>query len=340
MRARITIFKVLLIVIWLLPVHSWAQEETGNVWLSIFFTGTINATMYWETEPIFQIGDAVTGDLLLAGPGYPVYSFLDQRWKVYFSQPPQLLLKNNATGAAYDVSSGPQWAEGGGQTTVEYLVHEGAGKQFLLKWGYEYLDYGQADSGWSVCGAAFTPEAVYTADWTLVEWWRWGPDATQIIVGSLGEGIHVLVDDCTCMEGYMCNQDPVQWPNGPPDEAGLVALILRLYQQLWLEDPAQGNVDYWRINMLNGTETVQDLLDLLMGDGRYQGRNLNDQEFLETIYEALFGKDIPGDDLLGWLDDLAAGAKSRDEILREILLSDAFQGRCARLGITATPGNI
>ncbi|MBW1711577.1 MAG: DUF4214 domain-containing protein [Deltaproteobacteria bacterium] len=276
----------------------------------------------------------------MPGAGHPVYSFADERWKIFFRQPPNVVINNQSTGTSHTIPPSPQWAEGGGQTLVEYLVIEGVGKQYILDWGYKYLEDGTPNAGHEISGGVFTLEAAAEADFLLVDWWRWGPSFPNILEGAQGFSIHVLVDSCSCMAGYLCDQDPVQWPDGSPDEAGINALISRLYKELWLEDAAQGNIDYWRINLISGEETVQDLLVSLMGDGRYQDRNLTDQQYLETIHRALFGSEIQSQDLQGWLDQLTGGSMTRDDILREILLSDDFMGLCARLGISATPLNV
>ncbi len=331
MRARITILKMLLIVIFFLPIQSWAQEGADDIWLNILFTGTINAVNYFNVDEVFHEGDSITGNLLIAGPGYPVYNRSEDSWKIFFSQPPQILLKNNATGSAHEISAGPQWAEGGGQTVVEYKVFKGSGKQFLIDWGYKYLDHTQFNNGWSVCSAGFSPDALFSYEYVFTTWWREGGIMTQT------EGYGIIMDESNCMEGYLCDRGPDNWPGGPQDLEALETLIVRLYQLLWLEDPARGNIDYWWTSMLKGQETVQDLLNLLLDDPRYLNRNLSNQEYLETIYEALFGKQIHSDDLQGWLGELAGGSKTRTEILNEILLSDDFQGLCARMGISATP---
>ena len=334
MRARITIFKVFLIVIFLFPVQSRAQERNSDIWLSIFFTGTITAVNYFNVDEVFHEGDSVTGTLELMGPGYPVYNSAEDKWKIFFSQPPQILLKNDATGAAHEISAGPQWAEAGGQTVVDYEVKKGSGKLFLIDWGYQYLDHTQFDNGWSVCSAAFSPDAPYSYDYIFTVWFREGGG-----IMNQTESYGILMNDRACTEGYLCDQTSGKWPGGPPDTAALEALIIRLYKLLWLIDPVKGDIDYWWTSMLSGKETVQDLLDLLLDGSMYLNRNLGDQEYLETIYEALFGKDIRSDDLQNWLGELGGGSKTRDDILNEILRSDDFQGLCARMGISATPGN-
>jgi hypothetical protein len=324
----------------LTPNGSPAQERSSTLWQNIIFTGTVTYADAIGTDCIFQTGDAVTGQISVDGTGYPVYSFANQGWRVFFDVSPQILLKQNATGTARTITIYPQWNEGNGELIIDYLDDIGIGHQTLMNWGYDYLEWVTPSSGEAVNGATFSPKAAGVPDFVFVEWARWGDDPSNISAGYQFFAINITLSTWDCLGGYLCEKDPTQWPVPPPDKTAIEAFIVRCYQQFWNRPPDQGNINYWREGFLKGSETALDLINFLVGTDDFTSRTLSNQEFIEILHEAFFNTKVGSEDLQGWLADLADGTHTRSSLLEELLYSDKFQGVCARFGIYVSPGNV
>jgi len=340
MKRRFVPLVLAFVLLVLTPGGARGQEEAPPTWQNIIFTGTVVYADAIGTENTFQAGEAVTGQLIVSGTGYPVYRLGEQGWRIFFDQHPQILLKGDADSTHQTITSYPQWNEGGGELVIDHLDDLGLGHQTLLEWGYEYLEWVTPSSGEAVNGATFSPGVAGAADFLFVEWAKWGDDPMDISAGYQFYSVYISLTGWTCMGGYLCELDPTMWPIPPADQAAIDAFIVRCYQQFWNREPEQGNIDYWRMGFLDGSQSALDLVNFLVGTDDFAGRGVSDQEFIGILHEAFFNTPPRGDDLQEWLGELGDGTHTRSSLLEELLFSTKFQGVCARMGIPVSPGNV
>lgn len=115
------------------------------------------------------------------------------------------------------------------------------------------------------------------------------------------------------------------------------AFVTRMYQQCLDRQPDEAGLYSW-VNQLNkGNLTGADLGKSLVASPEFQGKNLNNTEFVSVLYRAFLGRNADTAGLNKWTGILANG-QSRIQVLAEFINSSEFKNICNGYGIN--PGSL
>ena len=126
--------------------------------------------------------------------------------------------------------------------------------------------------------------------------------------------------------------------DNPVDTTALVSnFITRLYQQCLNRDPDPGGLSGWVNYLVNGTLTGAEVAYNFIFSQEFITRNLNNEEFLNVMYKAFFGREPDTDGYNGWLNELNNN-KTREYVLAGFLNSQEYKNLCNSYGIN--PGKV
>jgi hypothetical protein len=118
------------------------------------------------------------------------------------------------------------------------------------------------------------------------------------------------------------------------DEAayGIQAFTERFYVLVLGRQPDQGGFDGWVSALTNGTATGGDIAKGFFLSAEYLSQNTTDVVFVETAYQAFFGRVADEGGKQGWLTALSAG-QSREDVLDGFIGSAEFVALAESYGI-------
>ena len=125
------------------------------------------------------------------------------------------------------------------------------------------------------------------------------------------------------------------------DEAayGVRAFTERFYTVVLGRQPDIDGFDDWVAGLTAGTLTGGDLAKNFFLSEEYLNQNTSDSAFVDTCYQAFFGRDADAAGKQGWLSMLSQGS-SRVEVLDGFISSAEFVQLAASFGIKAFRGRI
>lgn len=121
---------------------------------------------------------------------------------------------------------------------------------------------------------------------------------------------------------------------GEPPTGGAAELVTRFYQECLSREPDTAGLTDWVNQLESGQKTGADVAAAFIGSVEFQNRNTTDEEFVDILYSAFFGRAADEAGRQGWLDKLASGV-SRDEAVYGFTHSTEFVNLCAQYGIVA-----
>ncbi len=107
----------------------------------------------------------------------------------------------------------------------------------------------------------------------------------------------------------------------------MLQYINDLYMNTLGRQPTPEEMQAKMQELQNGTTVGSDLAQNLMFSTEFQNRNLNNEDFINTTYQALFGRAPDAAGLQGWLDQLNKGEVTRDQIVSQFTGSQEFIDR-------------
>lgn len=93
-----------------------------------------------------------------------------------------------------------------------------------------------------------------------------------------------------------------------------------------------GGLNFWTGELLSRRSTGSDIIINFFDSVEYRNKNLNNEQFLVTLYHTIFGREPDAGGLNFWLDSLNRGA-SRRFVLSNFANSTEFIDDCAKAGI-------
>ena len=178
-------------------------------------------------------------------------------------------------------------------------------------------------TGVMVSAADLSPAALYTVVFT-----GGGLSAAYTKTVTVS-GQSALLDVETTTDIGDDDDDP-----GEPPTGGAAELVTRFYQECLGREPDAAGLTDWVNQLESGRKTGADVAAAFIGSAEFQNRNTTDEDFMDILYSAFFGRAADEAGKQGWLDKLTSGV-SRDEAVYGFTHSTEFVNLCARYGIVA-----
>jgi len=116
---------------------------------------------------------------------------------------------------------------------------------------------------------------------------------------------------------------------------GIRAFVERFYNLVLGRQPDRGGFDGWVTALSAKTLSGGDLAKAFFLSAEYEAKNTTDSDFVETAYQAFFGRAADAAGKQGWLDVLSGG-ESREYVLNGFIGSAEFTALAASYGINAS----
>ena len=120
---------------------------------------------------------------------------------------------------------------------------------------------------------------------------------------------------------------------------GIRAFAERFYTLVLGRQPDKGGFDNWVTALGNGSYAGGDIAKAFFLSAEYLSQNTGDDAFVNTCYQAFFGRQADAGGKQGWLDALAQG-KSREYVLDGFIGSAEFEALAASYGIKASSSSL
>jgi hypothetical protein len=116
---------------------------------------------------------------------------------------------------------------------------------------------------------------------------------------------------------------------------GIRAFVERFYTLVLGRQPDTGGFDNWVTALTNGSYAGGDIAKAFFLSAEYLSQNTSDDAFVNTCYQAFFGRAADAAGKQGWLDALAQGS-SRTDVLNGFIGSAEFAALASSYGIKAS----
>ncbi|MCL2080302.1 MAG: DUF4214 domain-containing protein [Oscillospiraceae bacterium] len=123
-----------------------------------------------------------------------------------------------------------------------------------------------------------------------------------------------------------------QKPSGPAPFS-TAAYVTNLYKNILGRDPDAGGYTYWLKALENGTKTATQVVYGFMFSAEMNAKNLSNEDFVETLYQAFFGRASDQNGKANWVRALNVGA-TREQVFEGFAGSLEFILFCNAYGIT------
>ena len=126
------------------------------------------------------------------------------------------------------------------------------------------------------------------------------------------------------------------------DEAQVTAFVKRFYKEVLGRSQADIDKDTkgianWTNALMTKQKSGAEVAYGFVDSGEFKNRDLNNDQFVTTMYLAFFGREPDPDGYKGWYDALQNGSKTRLQVLEGFTKSSEFKELCASYGIN--PGS-
>jgi len=116
---------------------------------------------------------------------------------------------------------------------------------------------------------------------------------------------------------------------------GIRAFVERFYTLVLGRQPDTGGFDTWVTTLTNGSYAGGDIAKAFFLSAEYLGQNTSNNDFVDTCYQAFFGRAADSAGKEGWLNVLAQG-QSREYVLDGFIGSVEFATLASSYGIKAS----
>ena len=110
-----------------------------------------------------------------------------------------------------------------------------------------------------------------------------------------------------------------------------ILFLTRLYRVVLDREPDESGMEFWLNKLKSGELTTSDVArDFLMSE-EFINRNLSDEQFVTTLYRALFNREPDPDGFAFWMRKFAT--RTRVGIINGFLLSEEWANLCKKYGM-------
>ncbi len=114
------------------------------------------------------------------------------------------------------------------------------------------------------------------------------------------------------------------------DEKNVEAFVKRLYEEVFGRDADEGGLKYW-VDRINNGATGADVVKEFLASPEFDGKKLNDEDFVIKLYSIFFGR-VPGkDEIKFWVDSLKTD--SRDTVVNNFINTTEWDEFCKSYGV-------
>lgn len=115
---------------------------------------------------------------------------------------------------------------------------------------------------------------------------------------------------------------------------GVTKFVVRLYRKALGREPEDSGLNGWCECILSGNMAPVDVAkNEFFGSKEFTDKNLNDEEYVKTLYRTFMGREAEETGLSGWLNCLQVQGWSRDEVLMQFADSQEFKDIMAQYGL-------
>ena len=120
------------------------------------------------------------------------------------------------------------------------------------------------------------------------------------------------------------------------------AFVVRFYKEVLGRsqddiDKDTAGIANWTNALLSKEKSGADVAYGFVNSGEFRNRDLNNDQFVTTMYQAFFGREPDPDGYKGWYDSLQNGSKTRLQVFEGFTKAPEFKNLCKSYGIN--PGN-
>ena len=131
---------------------------------------------------------------------------------------------------------------------------------------------------------------------------------------------------------------PVEKPLTDEQKTQIEAFVRRFYKEVLGRNQAQIDADTagianWTNALINGTKSGGEVAYGFVISPEFTNRDLNNADFLKTMYRAFFDREPDDDGYKGWYDKLQSGQVSREQVVAGFCNSGEFNTLCQKYGI-------
>lgn len=113
---------------------------------------------------------------------------------------------------------------------------------------------------------------------------------------------------------------------------GVEGFVQRLYKNTLGRDAEPAGLAYWAGEITNGKPAVE-VVQFFFESEEFTSKQIDDSEYVEVLYNTLFGREADVDGLNYWVNQMANGA-TRRYVLSGFANSDEFLNLCNNYGVT------
>lgn len=110
--------------------------------------------------------------------------------------------------------------------------------------------------------------------------------------------------------------------------------VTRLYAKGFERMPDGAGLRYWTHSLEDGSISVTSLMYGIVFSDEFTNRNLDNTEYVKTLYRMLFNREADVAGLSIWVEELNSGKMDRKEVLNGFLLSPEFATLAKAYGIS------
>jgi len=108
--------------------------------------------------------------------------------------------------------------------------------------------------------------------------------------------------------------------------------IERFYTKALQRDADPNGSEYWSKELKSAQKTAKEVAKQFFNSKEFKSKNLSDEEFIQTVYQTLMGRDADENGLKYWENQLKNGV-SRDKMIDQFLKSDEFKKFAMQSGV-------
>lgn len=106
--------------------------------------------------------------------------------------------------------------------------------------------------------------------------------------------------------------------------------VLRIYDKVLGRSGDTAGIEYWTYEINKGVLSPYDVVSQFMNSEEMKGRNLNDEAYVELLYQTFMNRASDPEGKTYWLNELNSGV-SRDDIINHFAASKEFTGIISNL---------
>lgn len=154
-------------------------------------------------------------------------------------------------------------------------------------------------------------------------------DETETIKETKNEKTDDLVEEeSETVEVFAVSIDLSEFKNQKVAE-----FVVRMYDKFLQRKPDKAGLKDWYDRLMTGKDTGASIIEGFINSKEFINRNLDDSDFLDIMYNGIFGRKPDASGKNNWMNTISKGV-SRNYIAYQFIISKEFTNLCNSYGIT------